>query len=120
MQKEIDAINERLNRGEDKFGEVSDALSRIALHLKNQDMTMAAMADEIDKSGESTQSILEMWNGGVKTVRFFCRLAEAWRFFIKSVFIPVVIPVAMLCAFAYCRSNGVLPEWAKFLFKLIG
>ena len=120
MQNQIDAINERLNAGENKFGEVANALSKIALHLENQDAAMAAMAEKIDRNGESTESILEMWNGGVKTVRFFCRCAEAWRFFIKEMLIPVFIPMALIVAVYFYFHTGELPKWAGILVKLFG
>ncbi|PRC92686.1 hypothetical protein [Solimicrobium silvestre] len=119
MQKQIDAINERLDAGQGKFGEVADALSKITAHLQSQDAAMSLMADKVNQNAEGTQSILEMWNGGVKTVRFFCRLAEGWRFFIREMLIPVFLPLMGIGVVIYYFNHGDFPKWAAALFKLI-
>jgi len=119
MQKQFDAINARLDDGQGKFSEVADALTKITAHLKSQDEAMSLMADKINQTAEGTGSILEMWNGGVKTVRFFCRLAEAWRFFIREMLIPVFLPMMGFGAVIYYINHGDLPKWAAILIKLI-
>jgi hypothetical protein len=89
---EFDAIKERLNKGDERFAQVTEALSRITTHLQSQDETMADVVGKLEKVVEGTDSIMGMWNGGVTTVRFFCRLAEAWRFLLRQVAIPVAMP----------------------------
>ena len=116
---EIDVINDRLKRGDERFAEVADALSRITTHLQSQDATMASLAGKLDKVVDGTDSIVGMWNGGVKTVRFFCRLAESWTFLLRKVFIPVVLPIAGLLTLIRIAHHESLPNWANAGIKLI-
>lgn len=123
---EIDAINQRLNgnderfkRGEEKFSEVADALLDIKAHLLSQDTAMATMAEKIDNNVQGTQSIVEMWNGGVKAVRFFCRLAEAWRFLMKQVLLPFGLPLLALYGGWYYSAFHRFPEWLADCFKFL-
>lgn len=116
---EIDAINERLNRGEEKFSEVAEALASIKGHLQSQDQTMAALAEKLDTVVTGTDSIVGMWNGGVKTVRLFCRLAESWTFLLRKVFIPVVLPIAGMLTLTRVVHHEALPDWLTAGIKLI-
>ncbi|MFL9904675.1 hypothetical protein PQR71_42220 [Paraburkholderia fungorum] len=123
---EIDAINERLNkaderfgRGEEKFSEFAGALADIKGHLKSQDQTMATMAAKLDTVVTGTDSIVGMWSGGVKTVRFFCRLAESWTFLLRKVFIPVVLPLVGIWALFRIANHQSLPDSIIAGIKLI-
>jgi hypothetical protein len=116
---EIDAIHNRLDRGEEKFSEVAEALMSIKGHLQSQDQTMAALAAKLDTVVTGTDSIVGMWSGGVKTVRFFCRLAESWTFLLRKVFIPVVLPLTGVWALAQIASHEALPDWLQACIKLI-
>ncbi len=116
---EIDAIHDRLNRGEEKFAEVAQALMAIKGHLQSQDHTMAALASKLDTVVIGTDSIVSMWSSGVKTVRFFCRLAESWTFLLRKVFIPVVLPLAGIWALVRVASHEALPDWLAACIKLI-
>lgn len=115
---EIEVINERLNRGEEKFSEVALALDGIKIHLQSQDAAMSSLSAKIDKTVTGTESIVEMWNGGVTAVRFFCRLAEAWKFMLKQVFGPIGIPVMLLYGFWYYTEFHKFPDWLNAAFKL--
>lgn len=130
---DIDAINERLNdtderlnkaderfgRGEEKFSEFAGALADIKGHLKSQDQTMATMAAKLDTVVTGTDSIVGMWSGGVKTVRFFCRLAESWTFLLRKVFIPVVLPLVFIWTIFRVANHQSLPDWVSAGIKLI-
>jgi len=116
---EIDAINERLNRGEAKFSEFAGVLADIKGHLQSQDQTLGALAEKLDTVVNGTESIVGMWSGGVKTVRFFCRLAESWTFFLRKVFIPVVLPLAGMWALVRIASHQALPDWMAACIKLV-
>ncbi len=115
-------INDRLNKGEEKFAEVANALSRITSHLQSQDATMADMASKLDKVVTGTDSIVTMWSGGVKAARFFCRLAEAWTFLLKKVFFPIgtfgIVLLILVAAFYY-HEYGRFPVWITDAFKLL-
>lgn len=119
INERLNGTDERLNRGEAKFGEVADALSRITTHLQSQDATMADLAGKLDKVVRGTDSIVGMWDGGVKTVRFFCRLAESWTFLLRKVFIPVVLPIAGMWTLIRVVHHESLPDWVNAAIKLI-
>jgi hypothetical protein len=123
---EIDVINqrlngtdERLNKGEARFAEIADALSKITVHLQSQDATLLQVSGKLDTVVDGTESIVGMWNGGVKTVRFFCRLAESWTFLLKKVFIPVVLPVGVMWTVFRVINHQTLPDWLAACIKLI-
>jgi hypothetical protein len=123
---EMDAINERLNgtderlnKGEARFTEIADALSKITVHLQSQDATLAQVSGKLDTVVNGTDSIVGMWNGGVKTVRFFCRLAESWTFLLKKVFLPVVLPLAGIWALVRIVNHEALPDWVNAFIKLV-
>ncbi|MFM0503983.1 hypothetical protein [Paraburkholderia caffeinilytica] len=116
---EIDVINERLQKGDERFAQVTEALSKITVHLQSQDATMADLTGKIDKVVKGTEDVVSMWNGGVKTVRFFCRLAESWTFLLRKVFIPVVLPLAGLWTLARIVRHEELPEWVSAGIKLL-
>ena len=119
LMSEIDVINERLRRGDERFAEVTDALSRITTHLQQQDAAMACLDTKIDKVIKGTEDVVSMWNGGVKAARFFCRLAEAWRFLIRQVAIPVVLPGVGFYALWYYAHYGRFPMWISDVYKLL-
>ena len=116
---EIDAIHARLSRGEARFSEIADALSKITTHLQGQDATLAQVSGKLDTVVNGTENIVGMWNGGVKTVRFFCRLAESWTFLLKKVFIPVVLPVGAMWTVFRVVNHETLPDWIAAIIKLI-
>ncbi|WP_234775158.1 hypothetical protein [Paraburkholderia tropica] len=116
---EIDVINERLERGDQRFDEVTDALSKITTHLQRQDETMAGLADKLDKVVQGTEDVVSMWNGGVKAVRFFCRMAEAWRFLLKQVFLPIGLPGLALYGLWYYTEFHRFPSWLADGYKLL-
>lgn len=116
---EIDVINDRLQKGDERFVEVAEALIGITTHLRSQDTTMAELAGKLDKVVDGTDSIVGMWNGGVKTVRLFCRLAESWTFLLKKVFIPVVLPIAAMWTLIRVVHHEALPDWLTACIKLI-
>jgi hypothetical protein len=119
---EIETIKDRLNQGDQRFAEVAHALSGITAHLQSQDATMAEVAGKLDKVVDGTDSIVGMWNGGVKTVRFFCRLAEMWTFMLRKVLFPFgsfALVMTILFSAWYYTEYGHFPAWVSAVFKLI-
>lgn len=119
IRERLDRSDDRLERGDERFAEIAVALSGITTHLKQQDATMAELAGKLDKVVDGTDSIVGMWNGGVKTVRFFCRLAESWTFLLKKVFLPVVLPLAGIWALVRIVNHESLPDWVNAFIKLV-
>jgi hypothetical protein len=115
---EIDAINERLKRGEEKFSEVSTALSGITEHLKRQDAMYADLGAKIDAQGKSTAAIVDMWDGGVNATRFFCRLARAWEWVVRQIFSKRFIGLVLGYAALHWLIFKSLPDWTHWVISL--
>ena len=72
---------------------------------------MTCVHDKIDKVAKGTEDIVGMWNGGVKAVRFFCRLAEAWRFLMRQVLYQFGLPIVLIYGIWYLHDHDQLPTW---------
>lgn len=121
INERLNGADERLNRGEAKFAEVTDALSRITDHLQSQDETMAELGAKIDAQGKSTAAIVDMWDGGVNATRFFCRLARGWEWMVKQIFSKRFVALVIGYVVVHYLLFHSLPDWTKWavtLFKI--
>lgn len=66
-----------------------------------------------------TAFMREAWKDGIATVRFFCRLAAAWRFLLRQVVVPVGLPGVFIYALWYYAHYGMVPQWIGEMYKLI-
>ena len=66
-----------------------------------------------------TAFMREAWKDGIATVRFFCRLAAAWRFLLRQVVVPVGMPGVFIYALWYYAHYGTVPSFAAEIYKLI-
>jgi hypothetical protein len=66
-----------------------------------------------------TAFMREAWKDGIATVRFFCRLAAAWRFLLRQVVVPVGLPAVFIYALIYYANHGTVPSALSELYKLI-
>ena len=66
-----------------------------------------------------TAFMREAWKDGIATVRFFCRLAAAWRFILRQVVVPVGLPGVFLYALWYYAHYNAVPQWIAEMYKLI-
>lgn len=66
-----------------------------------------------------TAFMREAWKDGIATVRFFCRLAAAWRFMLRQVVVPVGLPVLFVYALVYYGNHKTMPDWIESAYKLI-
>ncbi len=87
--------------------------------LNAQDAAIQENTTLTKKVAEDTAFMREAWKDGIATVRFFCRLAAAWRFLLKHVMLPVGIPGLFLYALIYYADHGAVPPWIESAFKLI-
>ncbi|MEX3691897.1 hypothetical protein AB3X91_09145 [Paraburkholderia sp. BR14263] len=128
--EEIRAIHGRLKDGDERFVKIADDLSAmraqlyrrddaIRTHLHSQDDALAEMARKIDKVVDGTDSIVTMWSGGVRAVRLFCRLADLWRFFMRQVFFPILVPVLGVFGTWYYATYHRFPIWLEGIFKIV-
>lgn len=78
---------------------------------ENTEVTKQVAAD--------TAFMREAWKDGIATVRFFCRLAAAWRFILRQVVVPVGLPGVFLYALWYYAHYNSVPPWIGDMYKLI-
>jgi hypothetical protein len=118
----IASTEARLKAGERRFSKLEARIEKsdaeVKDHLRSQDENIASIAAQVGQIGANTQAIIAMWDDGARTIRFFCRLAQGWRFLLKSVVLPVCIPVAVIYAVIYYAEHGHFPEWTGAALKL--
>ncbi|HEY1998794.1 hypothetical protein [Paraburkholderia sp.] len=68
---------------------------------------------------EDTAFIRSILGDVAAGARLMCRLAAAWRFLLRQVFIPVVLPLAGLWTLVRIVHHEALPEWVSAGIKLI-
>jgi hypothetical protein len=117
------SMEERLKAGDRRFSRLEARLDRsdrdVREHLQKQDAEIADIKTLMADMRADTKVIIETWNDGARAVRFFCRLAQAWRFLLRQVAIPVVILVFALYAVLYYAAHGHFPPWLADTVKLI-
>ncbi|WP_229011453.1 hypothetical protein [Paraburkholderia gardini] len=78
---------------------------------ENTELTKAVAAD--------TAFIRSILGDVAAGARLMCRLAAAWRFLLRQVFIPVVLPLAGLWTLIRIVHHDTLPDWMTAAIKLI-
>lgn len=68
---------------------------------------------------EDTAFIRSILGDVAAGARLLCRLAAAWKFLLRQVFIPVVLPLAGLWTLARILNHESLPDWMAAGIKLI-
>lgn len=117
------SMEERLKAGDRRFSRLEARLDKsdheTRQHLREQDQKIDALTRVVERVDQNTSSMVDTWNDGARAVRFFCRLAQGWRFVIRQVMLPVVIPLFALYAGGYYYAHGHFPEWLADTVKLI-
>jgi hypothetical protein len=72
-----------------------------------------------DQVAEDTAFIRSILGDVAAGARLMCRLAAAWRFLLRQVFIPVVLPLAGLWTLILIAHHQTLPEWVSAGIKLL-
>jgi hypothetical protein len=116
-------MEERLKAGDRRFSRLEALIDKrdreVREHLQQQDTQIADLASLMAEVRGDTRAIIETWNEGAKAVRFFCRLAQAWRFLVRQVAIPVVLPGIGLYALWHYAHYHVFPVWLSDVYKLL-
>lgn len=117
------STEERFKAGERRFSRLEQRLNQmdqeVKQHLRQQDDKTEAIAIAVARIDTNTSSIIETWNEGAKAVRFFCRLAQAWRFLVRQVAIPVVLPGIGLYSLWHYAHYHAFPAWVSDVYKLL-
>ena len=115
---------ESLTTDDKRWKGVAKQFAAVNLRLSSQDVVINGQGEKIDalatvigKISEDTGAMRSAWNEGVATKRFFCRLAEAWKFLYKQMFIPLVVPGIFLYAAGYYAVNGTFPKVVVAVYK---
>lgn len=117
------SMEERFKAGERRFSRLEQRLNQmdqeVKQHLRQQDDKTEAIAIAVTRIDANTSSIIETWAEGAKAVRFFCRVADAWRFLIRQVAVPVVLPGIGLYALWHYAHYHAFPAWVSDVYKLL-
>lgn len=87
--------------------------------LNAQDAAIQENTTVTKQVAADTAFMREAWKDGIATVRFFCRLAAAWRFILRQVVVPVGLPGVFLYALWYYAHYNAVPGWIGETYKLI-
>lgn len=68
---------------------------------------------------EDTAFIRSILGDVAAGARLMCRLAAAWRFLLRQVFIPFVLPLAGLWTLYRIFHHQALPDWVTAGLKLV-
>ncbi|WP_186121501.1 hypothetical protein [Burkholderia gladioli] len=99
--------------------QVKEHLSQQDEHLRRQDEKIDVLVAAVEKIQTNTQSMVDTWDGGARVVRTMCRLAEAWRFAVRHVALPVVAgSTAGVILLRYVQHEPI-PDWAHVVLKML-
>lgn len=108
-----------LTTDDKRWKDVATQFAAVNLRLSNQDVVIDSTASAVKQIAEDTKAMRDAWNDGVAVKRIFCRLAEAWSFMLKKVFLPVVLPIVLMWSLARIMNHEPLPDFLAAAFKLV-
>ncbi|MCQ0032601.1 hypothetical protein [Burkholderia glumae] len=118
-----DVVERRLRAGDQRFKQIQARIDasdeQVRAHLSAQDRKIDAIAAAVCKIETNTQSMVDTWEGGARVVRTMCRLAEAWRFVVRHVALPVVGGGAAGVILLRYVQHEPIPEWAHAVLKML-
>jgi hypothetical protein len=122
VAKKFQALDFRMISQDVAIEEVKEAMKADVAAVK---LDVAHLRNDISentvvtrKIATDTAAILSAWNDGVAAKRFFCRLADAWRFILKQVLLPFGVPIMALYGFWYYTTYKEFPSWISAVFKV--
>jgi hypothetical protein len=105
--------NDLMDMPEDEFRK------SVVLRLSAQDVAIAENTALTKSVSEDTAFIRAAWAEGIVAVRFFCRLAAAWRFLLKQVLLPIGLPLLTLYGMWFYTQFHRFPTWLADCFKFL-
>lgn len=91
----------------------------IVERLGAQDIAIEENTTLTKSVAEDTAFIRSILGDVAAGARLMCRLAAAWRFLLRQIFIPVVLPLAGLWTLTRIVRHEALPDWISAGIKLI-
>jgi hypothetical protein len=117
------SMEERLKAGDRRFSRLEARIDRsdqeTRQHLRSQDEKIDELVRVVQRVDQNTSSIIETWNDGARAVRFFCRLAQGWRFMLTEVAKPVIIPALIVYAGWYYSRYHQFPTFITDVYKFV-
>lgn len=105
---------------------MTDRVAELEKRVDNMEQCMGAMRAELTENTTTTRRIADdtafirgAWADGVAVVHFGCRLAAAWRFLLRQVFVPVVLPIGVLYGLWCIHDGRTVPAPLGELFHLL-
>ncbi|MBB3258242.1 hypothetical protein F4827_003110 [Paraburkholderia bannensis] len=102
----------RIAELEKRVDSIEQCMSAMRTDLTDNTSTTKKIADD-------TAFIRATWAEGVAVVRLGCRLAAAWRFMLRQVFIPVVLPLGVLYGLWCIHEGRAVPAPLGEVFHLL-
>ncbi|WP_168793613.1 hypothetical protein [Paraburkholderia aromaticivorans] len=116
-----------LTHGDQWKRNVDKQFQALNLRQSNTDVEMANIKNDVAENtaltrqiADDTKAMRDAWADGVAMKRFFCRLADAWTFLLRKVFLPGLVTVLVLVIVKAILWGAKIPEWASAIFKLMG
>lgn len=119
MEKRFQAGERRFSRLEQRLNQISQEAKETKAHLQKQDVSIAEVATAVRDIQKNTQSMVDTWQDGTHAVKFFCRLAQAWRFVLRQVFLPLGLPGIAIYGVWYYTEFHRYPTWMADTFKFL-
>lgn len=110
---------ESLTTDDKRWKDVGKQFAAMNIRLSNQDVVIESTAAAVKQIAEDTKAMRDAWNDGVAVKRFFCRLAEAWKFMLKQVLFPFGVPLLALYGIWYYSQFHRFPTWLGDCFKFL-
>jgi hypothetical protein len=102
------------------FSDIGNQLVAMNVRLSNQDVAIAQNTALTQTVNQETKAVREFMADGAMAAKFFCRIAAAWRFFLKWIFVPFCVPFGGLYAIGYYKAHGSFPTWIIAVAKALG
>jgi len=87
--------------------------------FNSQDTAIAENTTLTRVVAEDTAFIRSILGDVAAGARLMCRLAAAWRFFLKQMFMPIGLPLLALYGFWYYSEFHRFPAWLADCFKFL-
>jgi hypothetical protein len=97
----------------------NDFRRSVAERFNAQDAAIQENTELTKAVAEDTAFIRSILGDVAAGARLMCRLAAAWKFLLRQVFIPVVLPLTGLWALIRIAHHETLPDSFSAIIKMI-
>lgn len=112
LRRKVANHDDALIQGAQQFTLVAKSLDEIKDHLKKQDQDIAT-------TNAGVSGITEMWESGIKGVKFACRVVKGWDWLIAQTLSKRGITLLALGLIVYRVLFNNFPAWTAYIVLLI-